>query len=605
MIKLSDYLWRTIARSEHCGSTVFLVAGGGCMHLLDSVGRTTGLEYVCTHHEQAASIAAEAYARVTNRIGVALVTTGPGGTNAVTGVMGAWVDSIPMLVVSGQVKLETTIRAAPGLRQLGDQEINIVDIVRPITKYSAMITDWRDVRYHLERAIHLARSGRPGPVWLDVPLDIQAAMIDESELRGYDPAEDDPGYDMAQVDRQVDEVAQRLAAARRPVIVAGNGVRLAGAVGELRQVVESLGIPLLTTISGIDLVESDHPLFFGRPGILGARAANFVMQNSDLLLVIGTRMNIRIIGYAFSTVARRAFKVMVDADRSEMAKPTFQPDVPVHADARDFLHMLLSHARSNEMRPDIDEWLGYCRRLRSQYPVVDEHQRVNGPYVSSYFFAEALSRHAPPNATVLTGNGTAYTSTFQAFGIKRGQRLFANVGCAAMGYDLPAAVGASYGIGRKQVVLVTGDGSLMMNLQELQTIKAHDLPVKIFVFNNEGYLSIKITQDAFFSGCYTGSDPSSGVKIPDLRAIAHAIGFETRLIRDNRELDREMPGILESPGALFVEVLLDPHEKLGPKAFSVRKPDGTMVSRPLEDLHPFLDREEFRANMIIEPLEDN
>jgi len=295
---------------------------------------------------------------------------------------------------------------------------------------------------------------------------------------------------------------------------------------------------------------------------------------------------------------------MVEADRHELAKPTFRPDLPIHADAGDVLRLLLERTRSRRVKPEIEEWLAYCRRLRARYPVVEEQHRADGPYVSSYFFAEVLSRHLAFDATILTGNGTAYTSTFQAFAVKRGQRMFANVGCAAMGYDLPAAVGACCGIGRKPVVLVTGDGSLMMNLQELQTIAAQRLPVKVFVFNNTGYLSIKITQDSFFDGSYTGCDPSSGVQIPDLCAVARAIGLPTRLIRDNRELERELPGILATPGALFVEVMLNPHEKLGPKAFSVRKPDGTMVSRPLEDLYPFLDRQEFRKNMIIEPLED-
>lgn len=602
MEKLSDYMLRHIARDPSCGRTVFLVSGGGCMHLLDSVRKTAGLSYVCNHHEQACTIAAEGYARVTNRIGLALVTTGPGGTNAITGVMGAWVDSIPMLVISGQVKLETTISQAPGLRQLGDQEINIVDIVKPITKFAVMVTNKNDIRYLLQKAIHLATSGRPGPVWIDVPLDLQAALIEEKDLREFDPAEDDPGYDTEAIEKQVAEVYRRLADAKRPVLLAGNGVRLAGGVEEFRSLVDTLEIPVLTAVSGIDLIETDHPYFFGRPGILGARAANFIMQNSDLLIVVGTRMNLRIIGYAFNTVARDAFKVMVDADRNELGKPTFQPDLAIHDDAKHFLARLRAFdPASNRGR---SEWMSYCRKLRQSYPVVGAPHRVRDGFVNSYHFAEVLSRHTAEDAIIVTGNGCAYTSTFQALQVKRGQRVFANVGCAAMGYDLPAAIGACCGTGGKEVILVTGDGSIMMNLQELQTIISRRLPVKVFLFNNDGYLSIKITQDAFFDGKYTGADPSSGVFIPDLKRIASAFGFPVASIGDADELESKLGQLVRAPGPLFCEVRLAPHEQLYPKAYSVKKADGSMISRPLEDLYPFLDRDEFKRNMIVKTVED-
>jgi acetolactate synthase-1/2/3 large subunit len=602
MVKLSDCVMQHLATDPSCGRTIFLVSGGGCMHLLDSVRRTAGLSYVCNHHEQACAIAAEGYARVTNRIGLALVTTGPGGTNAVTGVMGAWVDSIPLLIVSGQVKLETTILQAPGLRQLGDQEINIVDIVKPITKYAVTVTDKNDIRYVLQKAIFLATTGRPGPVWIDIPLDIQASIIDESNLREFDPSEADPGYDQAAIDAAAMELSHRLATANRPVLIAGNGVRLAGAIDEFRALVTSLKIPVLTAISGIDLLASDHPYFFGRPGILGARAANFIMQNSDLLIVLGTRMNLRIIGYAYPTVARAAYKVMIDADRNELRKPTFEPDLGIHDDAGHFIRRLRSLLPVSGTEKS--EWLAYCRRVRDAYPVVTAEHRARTGYVSSYHFAEVLSRHAPPGATIVTGNGCAYTSIFQAMSVKEKQRVFANVGCAAMGYDLPAAIGACCATGGGPIILVTGDGSIMMNLQELQTIISHRMPIKVFLFNNDGYLSMKITQDAFFEGCYTGADPSSGVVIPDLKRIASAFGFKVASIRDADELEQNLGSILETAGPLFCEVRLHPHEKLYPKVHSVRRDDGTMVSRPLEDLFPFLDRDEFRNNMIVKPLED-
>lgn len=604
MIKLSDYLAQYLGKSEQVAHDVFLVSGGGMMHLLDSVGRCETLRYICNHHEQACSIAAEGFARKSNKIGVAFVTTGPGGTNAITGVMGAWVDSIPMLVVSGQVKQSTTIKDQPRLRQLGDQEINIVDIVRPITKYAVMVTDPATIRYHLEKALHLAKSGRPGPVWIDVPLDVQAAMINENHLPPFDPAELPALFDKAQVDAQVSELLQRLKTAKRPAFVVGNGIRLAGAQQKFLRLAEQLDIPVLTAISGTDLIGSDHPLYAGRPGILGARAANFVLQNSDLLMVCGSRMNIRIIGYAFETVAREACKVMVDIDPEELNKPTFQPNVKIQSDLGYFIdEMQRQLARLPVRYQEAEAWLAYCRRLRQQYPtVLPEHREVKD-YVSSYYFAESLAEALPADAVVVTGNGTAYTSTFQALSIKMGQRLIANVGCAAMGFDLPATIGACFANERKTTVCVTGDGSIQMNLQELQTIMHHKLPVKIFMFNNQGYLSIKLTQAGFFDGFRVGSCCTSGVTVPDMLKLAAVYGLGVTRITNHGELKEGIRQVLDTPGPVLCEVMTDPLEKLGPKAFSEKRPDGSIVSRPLEDLHPFLPRAEFNANMIITPID--
>lgn len=592
-MRVADYIFKQLA--DWGARHVFLVTGGGAMHLNDALGRESRLRYVCCLHEQACAMAAEGYARIAGAPGIVSVTTGPGGTNAVTGVMGAWVDSIPMLVISGQVKQETMITVCPELklRQLGDQEINIVDVVRPITKYAATVRTVSDVRRQLEKAWHLCRNGRPGPVWLDIPLDIQAAEIgDACALDCFEPEE-------PCVTLEADTLSQILTLlqqARRPVIVAGNGVTLAGARQEFRDMVGRLNIPVLTAISGIDLMGTDDPLFFGRPGILGARAGNFILQNSDLVLVIGARMSIRVIGYAFDKVARHATRVMVDIDAGELRKPTFRVDVPVLADAGEFIRAV-NRAVPVPMEEKV-EWLTYCRRVRAEYPVVLPEHRNRTDYVSSYRFPEMVGALCRGDEIVVTGNGTAYTSTFQAFPLKPGMRMFANVACASMGYGLPAAIGAALA-GNRDVLCFTGDGSIQMNIQELQTLVNERLPVKLFVYNNAGYLSIKLTQTAFFQKHYVGSESGSGVVLPDMVKLAEVYGIPAFRLHNHREAEQLLPEIMAMPGPVFCEVMTDPYEELGPKAASYRCADGRMVSKPLEDLAPFLSRDEFRRNMIV------
>lgn len=594
-MRVADYIFEFFANNGV--SHIFMVSGGGAMHLNDALGLQKKIKYVCNLHEQASSIAAEGYARVKNEPGVVCVTTGPGGTNAITGVMGAWVDSIPMVVISGQVKQETLITCCPelNLRQLGDQEINIVDIVKPITKYAAMVTEKEMIRYHLEKAWLLAKSGRPGPVWLDIPLDIQAAIIDDPmKLTPYNKdTEDLPGIS----EDIVKDVYTRIISSKRPVIIAGQGVRASGALGMFSELINKLNVPVLTSISGIDLIPSDHRLFFGRPGILGERPANFIMQNSDLIIILGTRMNIRMLSYAYKLFGREAYKIMVDIDNAELHKPTLSIDCPIHGDVKQFIQLFLSGIRNNI--DEREEWIAYCNKVKNKYPIVlDEHRNVK-KYVNSYMFAEVLSNHLKDGATILTGNGIAYTSTFQAFKIKDRQRMFANVGCAAMGYDLPAAIGAAFAASPSDVVCITGDGSIQMNIQELQTIKAYNLPIKIFVFNNEGYLSIKHTQKAFFEGRFVGSECTSGVVLPELEKIANAYGIKYMCIKSNGELENGITNALSWSGSVLCEVFLDPFEIVGPKSSTQRLDDGTLVSRPLEDLAPILDRKEFLENMII------
>ena len=595
-MRVADYIFKTLA--DKGVRHVFLVTGGGAMHLNDALGREDRIKYVCNLHEQACAMAAEGYARISGKPGVISVTTGPGGTNALTGVMGAWLDSVPMLIVSGQIKRETMITACPEykLRQLGDQEYNIVDAVKPMTKMARTVMSVDEVPQAVEDAWRICQEGRPGPVWLDIPLDIQAAPISDNAV----PERKTEQSRLKPSPEEVDRVAKLIKSAKRPAIIVGSGIRSAGAENLYLELAESLNIPVLTSISGIDLIPSDHPLFFGRPGILGERPANFIMQNSDLLLVLGTRMGIRICGYAYETIARAATKVMIDIDEAELNKPTFRPDMKIHADVGEFLKSLHEVLHS---LPEKSDWIAYCNRIKAKYPIILSEHRNRTDYVSSYVLPEAIVHHAPDPLTVVTSNGIAYTSTFQAIPIRKGMRMFSNEACASMGYGLPAAIGAAFACGH-DVICFEGDGSIQMNLQELQTLITYRIPVKVFVYNNGGYLSIKTTQRSFFNGKFVGSEASSGLVLPSFEKLAAAYGLPYFRLLNNQELDTKLKAVFSTPGPALIEVMLDPFEVLGPKAASKKLPDGRMVSAPLEDMAPFLPRDEFRANMLIPTLED-
>lgn len=598
-MRVADYIAQLIAEHEQTAKTVFMVSGGGNMHLIDALGRNEKLRYVCNHHEQACAIAAEGYSRVSNQIGIAYVTTGPGGTNAITGVMGAWVDSIPMLIVSGQVKFQTTIASQPelNLRQLGDQEINIVDIVRPITKYAVMITDKNSIRFHLEKALYEAKHGRPGPVWIDVPLDIQGAQIEPESLEGFAPPPE-PDYDL-----KIDQVMTALKRAKRPVIIAGNGIVLSGAVGKFRALAEKLGIPVLGTFARYDIVKESDPYYAGRFGTLGHRAGNFAVQNSDLIIAIGARLNVRAISYNWEYFGREAEKVVVDIDENELKKHTIKADIPVCADAGAFIKALSCALET--LSPMHQQWMERCRRYRETFPtIIEERQKVKIK-VDSYHFFDVLSDCAPDNAVFVFGNGTACVSSYQSTRLKQGQNIVVNSGCASMGYDLPAAIGACYAAPDRQIICVTGDGSMQMNIQELQTIVHNHLPIKLFVLNNEGYISIRNTQQGFFKGHFVGCEASSGVSCPDTLKVAEAYGLKNGRIDNHQGLSEQIKAFLSEDGPVVCEVMLDPGEKMEPKLSSEVKSDGRIVSKPLEDMFPFLDRDVFNQQMIIGTIDED
>ena len=600
MIKLSDYIMQRLV--EFGIRDVFMISGGGAMHLVDSVGKQKKLRFICTHHEQACAIAAEGYTRVSGKMCAVIVTSGPGGTNTLTGVIGQWLDSVPALYLSGQVKKETTIESCRsiGLRQLGDQEINIVDIVHPVTKYAEIVKNPDMIRYQLEKALHTARSGRPGPVWLDISLDVQAAMINENRLSGFSPEAPKIKLRHSKLTSRVKKVVYLLKNAKRPIFIAGQGIRIAGAQKDFLNLIEPTQIPVLVSFCGLDLIPSDHPLCAGRIGTVGTRFGNFALQNADLLISVGTRNNIRQVTYNWKSFARGAKKIIVDIDQAELKKPTVKPDIAICADARDFI-IELEKQIAGESLPFWGGWLEWCAEKVKQYPVVLPEYQKNKKEVNLYCFIEVLTERLSPKAVVVAGNGSACVGLYQAGIVKRGQRMFWNSGCAAMGYDLPASIGASIALNKKQVVCLAGDGSIQMNIQELETIVYNKLPVKIFVLNNDGYLSIKQTQDSFFHGRYVACDSKSGVGLPDIIKVAKAYGIKTENIKNNRELKLKVDKVLNYSGPVLCEVLLQSAQKFMPRVSSKKEKSGKLVSKPLEDMYPFLSKKELLSNMIVKP----
>jgi acetolactate synthase I/II/III large subunit len=604
MVKLSDYVVEFVA--DLGVRHVFMLTGGGAMHLNDSVGACKRIEFVCNLHEQAAAMAAETYGKVTGDVGVCMVTTGPGGTNAVTGVAGAWLDSTPALFISGQVK-RADLKGESGVRQVGVQEVDIVSIVRSITKYAVTVLEPSSIRYHLEKAVHLARHGRPGPVWIDIPLDVQGASIEPDTLTGFDPAElaepagRSDGERTPPLAEQVTRTITLLNEAERPVLLVGNGVRLGRAERQLYEAVETLGIPVLSTWLAHDLIEEAHPLYVGRPGPVAPRGANFALQNSDFMLAVGARLDLVVTGYAPGNFARAAKKVMVDVDPAELRKMGDTVHVRVLADACAFLGELLRQRSAIRTR-DRSDWLARCSEWKTKYPVVLQEYRDLPDRVSTYVLADVLSDVTRGDDLIVSGSSGAGIEVFLlAYRVRAGQRVLLTTALGAMGYGLPASIGACLAGGRRRTVCVDGDGGLQLNIQELETIHRLGLPIKLFVLSNEGYASIRTSQQRYF-GRLAGADATSGVTLPSLQKVVEAYGLTYSRIENQHELARQVAGVLDLPGPIVCEVMTPADEPRAPSLSSMRRPDGSMVSKPLEDLWPFLDREEFLSNMIVPAL---
>ena len=601
-VKVSDFIADYLA--DYGITDVFTIVGGGAMHLNDSFGSNAKLKCYYNHHEQASAIAAESYARKNNRMAALCVTTGPGGTNAITGVVGGWLDSIPMIVISGQVRYDTTAMSTGlPLRSMGDQEFNIIKSVECMTKYCELITDPKKIKYCLQKALFLATHGRPGPCWLDIPLNVQGAYVDTNELVSFDPTEEESKLPLNVDQKTIDVIIEKIRKSKRPVLYAGNGIRLSGGYETFLKVIRKLNIPIVTNWNSIDLIHDDDPLYAGRGGSLGDRAGNFAVQNSDLLLSIGGRLSLRQVGFNWKTWARESYVIMEDVDEAELKKPTLHVDMPLHVDARVLLEKLDESLEEKAFSGE--EWLDRCREWKRRYPVVQERHCTGNGLANPYCFMKELSKRLPEGRITVVGNGTACAVGSHAYTIKKGQRFIVNSAIASMGYDLPAAIGACISAGKADTICIAGDGSIQMNIQELQTVVTNDLPLKIFVINNQGYHSIRMTQTNLFNKNFHGIGEQSGdLGFPDFSKLAYAYGFPYFSIKSNSEMSK-LDYVLSAEGYLICEVFVSTEQIFEPKSATKRLPDGRLFSPPLEDLYPFLDREELKSNMYIDLMEDD
>lgn len=608
--RLADYVADFLV--SHGVTDVFSVVGGGAMHLNDALGHNAGLHVTYNHHEQACAIAAEAYARLDNRIAAVCVTTGPGGTNALTGVVGGWLDSIPMFIISGQVRYDTTARYTSQfteglpLRAVGDQEYDIVKSAAPMTKYATMIEDPKQIRYALEKAWHLATTGRPGPVWIDIPVNYQGGYIETGDLVGYDPSVDDAQLPPRVKDAEIQMVLEKIRNAKRPVFHAGYGIRLSGGYDAFRRVAKKLNIPIVTYWNAVDLIEDENPLYCGRAGNMGDRPGNWAIQNADLILAVGTRISIRQVGYNWKTWARAAEVIMVDVDRAEMKKHTIHVEHPIWADAKDFLEKLDEAATTNVPVSHAESWLNTCQKWKKEYPAVLPRQwEENGRTANVYAFVRYLSSRLPENSLTAVSNGACCVVGNQAYVIQKGSRMANNSAIASMGYGLPAAIGTCIGGGRRTTICLEGDGSIMMNLQELQTVLTNQLPIKIFLINNQGYHSIRITQTNLFHKNFVGIGPEShDLSFPNYEKLSKAFGYPYYCAHSNAEMEKVVDEVLQTDGPVFCEIFTDTEQVWEPKSSTKRLEDGTLVSPPLEDLAPFLPREELQQQMFIPMVEE-
>jgi acetolactate synthase-1/2/3 large subunit len=593
MIKLSDYVIQLLAARGV--DTYFTVSGGGIMHLLDSMGSNKDVRYYCNYHEQACAIAAEGWARVANRPCGCLVTLGPGAVNALAGVVGAWFDSVPMFVLAGQVRRDL-IADYTKIRQMGPQEGNTVAMATPITKYAKTVIDPITIRYEVEKALYLAVNGRPGPVLIDIPLDVQSAQIDESQLKGFDPAELGEPWNRAAMVQGATEALKWLMAARRPVLIGGTGIRMGGAHALFLELAETLGLPVVLPYTAKDLIPEAHPLNFGIFGTAAQRRANFTVQNSDLVLSCASGFSLSKVGFNFKGFAPKAKKIMIDVDAGQLHHQVIKPDLAILADVKAFLQELLHQARGQKMNFS-PRWLPACQRWREKYPIiVPEFLQTTG-FVNSYVFMDRLADLMKEKDVVVAGNGLDTVTYYQSFKVKPGQRTMTSNNWGSMGWDLPLSIGTCLANERRPTVCVTGDGSIQWNILVLLFLQLHQLPVKIFIFNNQGYSSIRATQNAFFNGRFVGADRASGVANPDFSKLAAAYGIRYARIDSHDELNAFISEVLATAGPMMCEVKISSEQGISPKASAFKRADGTLESRPLEDMAPFLPREEIHENM--------
>lgn len=587
-MKLSDYVFKFM--EEKGISQAFMLPGGGAMHLVDSIGNSS-MEYVCFQHEQGAAIAAEAYGQHTNKPALLLVTSGPGATNAITGVTAGWIDSTPMFVISGQSKRSDLV-GDKKVRQIGSQEVQIIPMVEAITKYAVQVMEPTEIRYHLERAYYEATTGRPGPVWLSIPLDVQGCIVDVENLQGFDLEQSE----FPDISDEISSVIELVKKSKKPLFLAGNGIKLANAINEFNQLLDILPMPVITTWKAIDFMGENHALYVGHPGIMGDRGANLILQEADLLIAVGSRIDTSMTAFNDKRFGKNAKKVVVDIDCHEIERMEMYKDVAVVCDAKFFLQELIKQVQKNELdvqsntRSDtLNKWIVSCKQLREQYPTVTEEHKNTGDYVSAYYFIDELSKQLSENDVIVPeSSGGAGEITYQAYKLKQGQKMKNAAGLGSMGFGLPYAIGSCIANNQKRTVLIDGDGAFQLNIQELETLHRLNLPIKIFIWSNGGYASIRAMQRGNFGGHYVASSEESGLSFPDIKKVAEAYGFKTYLVKSNEEMIRMLPIILNEDEMSLCEMLVSPDETVWPRVKAKVLSDGRMISGDLENMWPYI-----------------
>ena len=597
-VKISDVVIRALV--DRGIDTVFGVTGGAVVHLFDSIEKIDGIKSVFFNHEQAASFAVESYAKAKKSLGAGIFTTGPGGTNALTGLAAAWLDSVPCLFLSGQARSNQTVRGRQ-LRQVGTQELDVVSMVKSVTKYAVTVYEASEVKYHIQKALYLSMQGRPGPVWVDIPVDVQWTYLDSDKLIEFLPETELPplGARAGASTEHIARVGELLKASKRPVILAGFGVRLSGSEDDLRKFVEKYHLPFVTSWNMVDWLPSDHPLNLGRPGLSGQRGANLALQNSDLIISIGSHLNSTISGTRPELFARDARIVMVDIDANELEHCPISLEVAINADASEFLGKFELYLGGLDIKQPSSDWIEYCQKYRALNHIGLDY-KDNCDRVNSYFFKSTLSsRSRPDDLFVVDGGGTVVYSALQSIEINARQRLFLSAGLCSMGSGIPEAIGVHYALPDRRIFCMVGDGSFPFNMQDLQLIRNLGLPIKIVVFNNEGYVSIRTTQKDFLEGKEVGSSPGSGLHLPSAKKIAAAFDLPYFLIEDQNDLGSRIDAIFNQPGPCICEVLISAKQEIVPRQGFAKRNDGAFEPRPLEDMYPFLDREQLRSLMIV------